>query len=96
NLPPSVAIDRNLAWNRTGGSIAWVDGQGSTSSWTTFRRWTGLEADGLNVDPLFDSDRGLDRVPAAGSPAIDAGVILPGVTDGYLGRAPDLGRWEVR
>lgn len=29
-----------------------------------------------------------------GSAAIDAGMVLPNVTDGYLGRAPDLGAYE--
>ena len=28
------------------------------------------------------------------APAIDAGVIIPGFTDGYLGAAPDLGAYE--
>ena len=30
----------------------------------------------------------------AKSAAVDAGVVLPGVTDGYLGKAPDLGALE--
>jgi hypothetical protein len=30
-----------------------------------------------------------------GSPAVDAGVRLPGVNDDYTGRAPDLGAYEV-
>lgn len=30
----------------------------------------------------------------AGSRAIDAGVVLPNVNDGYTGRAPDLGAFE--
>ena len=29
-----------------------------------------------------------------GSPAIDAGIELPGITDGFTGRAPDLGAYE--
>jgi len=29
-----------------------------------------------------------------GAPAIDAGVVIPGFTDGYLGSAPDLGAYE--
>lgn len=29
-----------------------------------------------------------------GSPAIDAGLIIPGTTDGYKGKAPDLGAYE--
>jgi hypothetical protein len=30
-----------------------------------------------------------------GSAAVDAGIALPNVTDGYLGRAPDLGAYEL-
>jgi hypothetical protein len=30
----------------------------------------------------------------AGSRAVDAGVVLPGLTDGFTGRAPDLGAYE--
>jgi hypothetical protein len=29
-----------------------------------------------------------------GAPAINAGVIIPGFTDGYIGSAPDLGAYE--
>jgi len=35
-----------------------------------------------------------DGVPTAGSKAIDAGVVLPGITDGFRGAAPDLGAYE--
>lgn len=35
-----------------------------------------------------------DGYPTAGSAAIDAGVVLPGITDGYQGKAPDLGAYE--
>ena len=35
-----------------------------------------------------------DFTLAAGSAAIDAGTVLPGVTDGFTGRAPDLGALE--
>ena len=30
-----------------------------------------------------------------GSKAVDAGVVIPTVNDGFLGRAPDLGAIEV-
>jgi hypothetical protein len=30
-----------------------------------------------------------------GSPAIDAGVQLPTITDGFTGKAPDLGAYEL-
>jgi hypothetical protein len=32
---------------------------------------------------------------APGSRALDAGVVLPGITDGFRGRAPDLGAYEL-
>ncbi|QKW17738.1 RICIN domain-containing protein [Kitasatospora sp. NA04385] len=35
-----------------------------------------------------------DFAPAAGSPAIDAGTPVAGVTDGYTGSAPDQGAYE--
>jgi hypothetical protein len=49
---------------------------------------------GLNVDPLLANPTGGDYTLQAGSPAIDAGVEIPGVTDGYLGDAPDVGYAE--
>ena len=33
-------------------------------------------------------------MPTAGSAVIDAGVAIPGVTDGYTGAAPDVGAYE--
>jgi hypothetical protein len=30
-----------------------------------------------------------------GSPAVDAGTVLPSITDGFTGRAPDLGAYEL-
>ncbi len=36
-----------------------------------------------------------DGVPIAGSAAIDAGVAIAGITDGAVGKAPDLGAYEV-
>jgi parallel beta-helix repeat protein len=96
NVPATVRIDRNLVWNRAGRSIAWVDGRGSTASWTVFRAWTGFESTGRHRDPAFDPASGTEDRLQPWSPAIDRGREIPGVTDGYLGRGPDLGRWETR
>ncbi len=38
---------------------------------------------------------GFDFRLKSGSAAIDAGVELPGITDGFTGRAPDLGAYET-
>ncbi len=38
---------------------------------------------------------GLDFSLRPGSPAVDAGVALPTITDGFTGSAPDLGAFEL-
>jgi hypothetical protein len=71
---------------------------------------TGFEAHGLELDAknIFENVRlpdpgrqghiypvvGYDFRLRASSPAVDAGCVLPNVTDGYMGRAPDLGAIE--
>lgn len=37
---------------------------------------------------------GQDGVPTADSGAVDAGVAIPGITDGFVGKAPDVGAYE--
>ncbi|HXD72472.1 MAG TPA: hypothetical protein VN628_01990 [Vicinamibacterales bacterium] len=48
------------------------------------------------TDPqrLYKPD-GLDFRLKPGSPAIDAGVELPSITDGFTGKAPDIGAYET-
>lgn len=43
------------------------------------------------VDPY---PGGTDYHLQAASPAIDAGIVIPGITDGYVGSAPDIGAYE--
>ena len=45
------------------------------------------------TDPLFATN-GPNLTLQSGSPAIDAGTVIPGITDGYAGSAPDLGAFE--
>ena len=49
--------------------------------------------DAANVQKLYDT-KDLDFRLRPGSAAIDRGVALPTVTDGFNGRAPDLGALE--
>jgi hypothetical protein len=44
--------------------------------------------------PMLMDPAGLDFRPRAGSPLIDAGSHIPGVTDCYQGKAPDVGAYE--
>ena len=43
--------------------------------------------------PLMDP-RAFDFRPKAGSPLVDAGEAIPGITDGFSGAAPDIGAYE--
>lgn len=91
-LPASVVIDNNLV--RSNGYVATIRHGGSTTSLQQFRDWTGFEQNGLGADPRFMDAAGRDFQLRADSPAIDRGVMLPGVTDTHSGAAPDLGRFE--
>ena len=45
-------------------------------------------------NPLFVNSGAGDFTLQSGSPAIDAGDVIPGITDGFLGSAPDIGAVE--
>ena len=63
------------------------------SNLKSFAQATGQERHGFAVDPHFvDSGQG-QLLPD--SPLIDRGVRIPGVNDGFLGAAPDLGAFET-
>lgn len=95
-MPASVVINHGVTRETTGGSIAYVYGKGNTSSLATFTSWTGFEAAGLQVDPQFVGPDAGNFTLAATSPAIDRGLVLIGVNDGYVGTAPDQGAREYR
>ncbi|HEU5148290.1 MAG TPA: hypothetical protein VFT90_16305 [Chryseosolibacter sp.] len=78
-------------------------------SLSEFTRITGFESHGIELDgdifenvSLPDPARrgyiyqvdGYDFTLKAGTKAVDAGCVLPNITDGYNGRAPDLGALE--
>jgi hypothetical protein len=96
NIPTSVRMDHNLAFNTSGGWIASVSGKGATKSLAQMTLWTGLDAGSLQADPRFTelSGPGALRV-RSDSPVIDRGLIIPGISDAFSGAAPDLGRYET-
>jgi hypothetical protein len=62
-------------------------------SLTDFTKGTGQERHGLAVDPRFVGV--VDLRLRADSPLIDRGVRIPGINDGFLGAAPDIGAFEA-
>jgi hypothetical protein len=94
-LPATVQIDRNLAFNPTGGWLGYVFGHGNTREIDVFSGWSGFERSGLATDPLFRDPASHDYRLSLSSPALDRGLRVPGVTDSARGAGPDLGRWEM-
>jgi hypothetical protein len=67
-----------------------------TTSYATDTTFSALDQSRnivLGTLPLKDPAN-LDFRPVAGSAAIDSGAVIPGITDGYLGRAPDVGAYK--
>ncbi len=46
-------------------------------------------------DPVFPERQPQDLRLAPGSPAADAALLLPNINDGYTGKAPDIGAYEI-
>ncbi len=73
----------------------------------TFVAGTGIEPNGIAIDATTCLEGfNIQAAPPAAGPitmmtlapgcnAIDAGIALPGINDGYLGTAPDLGAYEA-
>ena len=90
DLPTSVVIDFNLLQNTGSGYLATFKGTG-TLTLSGFRQMTGFEMHGMLADPLFVDAGHNNYQLQAGSPAVDTGVIVADVTNGFTGSAPDLG-----
>lgn len=63
--------------------------------WDTWRAESGFETNSpYPQNPLFVDQENGDFRLQADSPAIDAGVRIPGFNDNYQGSAPDIGAFE--
>ena len=95
-IPSTVSINYNLVHNPMGGAIAYVYGKGNTNLLSQFSTWTGFDRNGLQADPQFVAPATNDYHLKTTSPGIDRGIDLGSVTSGYLGPAPDVGRYEIK
>lgn len=91
-----VTFDYNWYFFKSyAGNARWMNAGAAV----TYANWmlAGFDAHSSpnpSADPLFANAAGNDYTLQAGSPAIDAGVVIAGLTDGYLGAAPDCGAYE--
>ena len=96
HLPSSVVIDYNLIWNQSGGSLVYIVGKGSSSSFATLKSWIGGRmAHGIQADPRFYNGSTHDYRLAPSSAAIDHGVNIGAITPNTT-TGPDIGRFEMR
>jgi hypothetical protein len=56
--------------------------------------WNGYEQNGKAVKEFLVDPDNYDFRPKPDAPVVDAGIEIPGITDGYLGDAPDIGAYE--
>lgn len=84
--PPQTFANLKAYSDRTG-----QDRHSRMVDWSIFRK-AGPPATGDPTRLYRPEDFDFTLAPAAS--AIDAGTVLPGVTDGFAGRAPDLGALE--
>lgn len=89
-------VDYNLYFMTGAGRMfVWNSGSYNTSQWSAYKAATGFDAHSpAPADPKFISIPNSDFTLQSGSPAIDKGVTVVGVTDGFSGSAPDLGAFE--
>lgn len=85
-----MTLDYNEYYHPANSSMFSPDDNATFQSWTTYHTTNGFETHSIYGDPLFVS-AGADFHLQAASPAINAGVAIPGVNDGYSGSAPDMG-----
>ncbi|MEJ5309845.1 MAG: right-handed parallel beta-helix repeat-containing protein [Anaerolineae bacterium] len=100
NANPTQPLDLdydNLYTTLPGELVWWADlPDRHLNTLTELRAATGQELHGLNVVPGFVDAAAGDYTPSQTSDLIDAGVIIPGINDGYAGSAPDIGAYEFQ
>jgi hypothetical protein len=86
----AVTIDYNLNWSSTSGGAPANDyGTLTGMSWAAWQA-LGFDQHGMNTNPNFTSATNRSFTLQAGSPAIGAGVYLPGVS---ATNPPNIGAW---
>jgi hypothetical protein len=92
-----VLVTRNFPTLAAYSAATGQDTHSVLVDYSIFNNVPPLDARDLNsISNLYDlAGNGLDFRLRPGSAAVDRGTVIPNVTDGYAGAAPDLGALEV-
>jgi Right handed beta helix region len=85
-------FDSDLIYSNYAALFRWKNVNYSTIA--ALRSATGFEMNGRAGDAIFVSAATGDYHLTSASPAIDGGLLLPGISRGVVGSAPDMGAWE--
>jgi len=95
-------IFNNTFWNVQQAMGIWLNGRTQINNriWNNYASvapWEGQDVEDniISATDPFAELSARDFRPAAGSSLIDAGRVIPGITDGYAGSAPDVGAYEA-
>jgi hypothetical protein len=88
-------LDYDDLWNGNSGDLVRWDST-NYATLAAFSAATGQETHGLSVDPGFADATGGDYTLDPASDLINAGVVIPGINDEYVGSAPDIGAYEYQ
>jgi hypothetical protein len=84
-----------VALARPSSKVTQQDQHSITLDYNIFVNVPQLDAkDGKTLQTIYKAED-FDFRLKAGSAAVDRGVVLPNITDGFTGQAPDLGALEV-
>lgn len=86
-------VDYNLYY-KSGGAVFVTFDANNTYNLTTWRAATTWDAHSVEGDPLFTNAGAADYTLQSGSPALNVGVAISPINDGYSGAGPDMGRYE--
>jgi len=90
-----IASDHNLVYRSDGDRLVrWFSDY--YSDLAAYQAKSGQDAASLSADPRLTAPKDDNYTPLPDSPVIDAGTEIAQVTDGYSGKAPDIGAIEYR
>jgi len=92
-----IDFDYDVLWAGNYYAIAeWPEKGTRFNNLTSFASSTGLESNGVQINPGFINTHEDNYQLSPDSPLIDAGLRIQGINDDYFGLAPDIGAFESK